>query len=115
MLQRDAASLRISRVARRLCSINEIFLSFFAWPYLTDAACLDFFQVVDHPTEGKVRSMRVSSQWSRSQPKPVRQAPQLGEHTIEILKEAALSHSEIETLLERKTVRSSKPNSTPEV
>jgi crotonobetainyl-CoA:carnitine CoA-transferase CaiB-like acyl-CoA transferase len=75
----------------------------------------DFFKVVDHPTEGKIRSMRVPSQWSRSQPEPVRQAPQLGEHTIEILKEAALSDSEIETLLECKTVRSSKPNSMPEI
>lgn len=46
-----------------------------------------FFEKVIHPTEGQMHSMRVSSRWTDSQPRPSRLAPTLGEHTFEILAE----------------------------
>jgi crotonobetainyl-CoA:carnitine CoA-transferase CaiB-like acyl-CoA transferase len=59
----------------------------------------DFFPVVEHPTEGAIRSMRVSATWSDTPAEPARLAPRLGEHSREILQEAGFSHEEIATLL----------------
>ncbi|MDO8279244.1 MAG: CoA transferase [Burkholderiaceae bacterium] len=47
-----------------------------------------FFQETEHPTEGRVRSMKVSSTWSATPARPTAFAPRLGEHTQEILREA---------------------------
>lgn len=60
-----------------------------------------YLPVVDHPTEGRVRDIRVPSTWSESQPDVRRHAPQLGEHSIEVLREAGLSEEQIAALLER--------------
>lgn len=43
-----------------------------------------FFEMVDHPTEGRIRSMRIPSRWSLTQPDPGRPAPGLDEHGEEI-------------------------------
>ncbi|NYT64198.1 CoA transferase [Alcaligenaceae bacterium] len=59
-----------------------------------------FFSVVEHPTEGSIRHMAVPSQWSETQPLPSRHAPVLGEHSIEILREAGYTPEHIATLLE---------------
>ncbi|MBE9607158.1 CoA transferase [Acetobacteraceae bacterium H6797] len=64
-------------------------------------AAIGFFRDEDHPVEGKIRSMRVPSRWSASQPEPSRLAPRLGEHTREVLAEAGMSPAEIEALLAR--------------
>lgn len=48
-----------------------------------------FFSTVEHASEGRIRSMRVTSQWSRSKPEEPRPAPRLGEHTEEVLREVA--------------------------
>ncbi len=40
----------------------------------------DRFPVVDHPTEGKIRSMKVSANWSATPVETDRLAPRLGEH-----------------------------------
>jgi crotonobetainyl-CoA:carnitine CoA-transferase CaiB-like acyl-CoA transferase len=68
---------------------------------LTDPhlAATDFFPVVEHPTEGAIRSMRVSATWSDTPAEPARLAPRLGEHSREILQEAGFSHEEIAALL----------------
>ncbi len=58
-----------------------------------------FFPTVEHPTEGRLISMRVPSTWSRSQPAPGRLAPRLGEHGEEILREAGYTGEEIEQLV----------------
>ncbi|WP_416897626.1 MAG: CaiB/BaiF CoA transferase family protein [Minwuia sp.] len=58
-----------------------------------------FYRTVEHPTEGRIRDMAVPSQWSRTQPEPVRPAPRLGEHSAEILREAGFDDSRIEAMM----------------
>ena len=59
---------------------------------------VDFFEVVDHPSEGPIRQMKPSSKWSES-PLQVRNlAPRLGEHSAEVLREAGYSGEEIAAL-----------------
>jgi crotonobetainyl-CoA:carnitine CoA-transferase CaiB-like acyl-CoA transferase len=59
----------------------------------------DFFPVVDHPSEGAIRSRRVSATWSETPAEPTRLAPRLSEHSEEILQEAGFSAEEIAALL----------------
>jgi len=58
-----------------------------------------FFPVVDHPTEGRIRNMKVSATWSETSVEPTRLAPRLNEHGAEILHEAGFSADEIEALV----------------
>jgi formyl-CoA transferase len=58
----------------------------------------DFFPVVDHPTEGPVRNMKVAATWSETFADPTRLAPRLNQHGAEILREAGFSTDEIATL-----------------
>lgn len=53
------------------------------------------FPVVDHPTEGRIRSMAPSARWSETKVEPSRLAPRLGEHSEEILRDAGFSTDEI--------------------
>ena len=57
-----------------------------------------FFKMVDHPTEGRLRTMAVPVSWSKTPPKPERQAPRLGEHSAEILREAGYDDDRIRAL-----------------
>ena len=57
-----------------------------------------FFDVVEHPSEGPIRSMAIPSQWSRTPPKVARQAPRLGEHSAQVLAEAGYSDDQIRAL-----------------
>ena len=62
-------------------------------------ASTGFFPVVDHPSEGKIRSMKASARWSETPSEPSRLAPRLNEHGDEILREAGFSENEIATLV----------------
>ena len=65
-------------------------------PHLAETG---FFSTVDHPSEGKLRSMAVPSQWSASPPAVSRPAPRLGEHSIEVLREAGYTDAEIDVMI----------------
>jgi crotonobetainyl-CoA:carnitine CoA-transferase CaiB-like acyl-CoA transferase len=58
-----------------------------------------FFPVVDHPSEGKIRSMKAPARWSETPSRPSRLAPRHNEHGGEIHKEAGFSGEEIATLV----------------
>src|SRR6202034_1200695 len=62
-------------------------------------AATGFFPVVDHSSEGKIRSMKASARWSETPSEPSRLAPRLNEHGGEILEEAGFSEDEIATLV----------------
>ena len=62
-------------------------------------AAIEYFREVEHPSEGRIRSMAVPSEWSESAPGYRRHAPRLGEHTREILREAGLQDGAIEQLI----------------
>ena len=62
-------------------------------------AAIGFFSTVEHPSEGRLKSMAVPSEWSESAPGYRRHAPRLGEHTREVLREAGYSDAQVEALL----------------
>jgi len=61
-------------------------------------AATGYFQTVEHPSEGRLHTTAVPSEWSESAPEYRRHAPRLGEHTREVLREAGLSDGEIDAL-----------------
>ena len=63
-----------------------------------------FFRHYEHPTEGKLVGTSVPTRWSTARRESVLPAPHLGENTIEILREAGLSQTEIDQLVATKTV-----------
>lgn len=67
----------------------------------------DFFPVVEHPTEGSIRSMKVSATWSETKVEPARLAPRLNEHGEEILREAGFSREEISAMIREGVTRPS--------
>jgi len=77
---------------QRMNSLEDIV----ADPHL---AAIGYLRTVEHPTEGKIKSLAVPSEWSESTPEYRRHAPRLGEHTREVLAEAGYSSDRIEKLL----------------
>ncbi len=69
----------------------------------------DFFPVSDHPTEGRIRNMKVAAKWSDTPVETTRLAPRLGEHSAEILHEAGFSADEIAAMV-RDGVTKAAPN-----
>jgi len=61
-------------------------------------AAVDFFQTLDHPTEGRIRVVGIPSRWSRSRLAINRHPPGLGEHTAEVLREVGLSDAAVARL-----------------
>ena len=63
-------------------------------------AAIGYFKQIEHPTEGRIKSMAVPSEWSESKPEYRRHAPRLGEHTREVLLEAGYDDRAIDRLIE---------------
>src|SRR6185312_3414861 len=70
-------------------------------PHLADAG---FFRFEEHPSEGRIRTMREPSTWSETMPPTGRFAPRLGQHTREILAEAGFAPDAIDALIARHAV-----------
>jgi crotonobetainyl-CoA:carnitine CoA-transferase CaiB-like acyl-CoA transferase len=71
-------------------------------PHLVAAG---MFPVVEHPSEGPIRNMKVAANFSRTPVETVRLAPQLGQHSEEILREAGLAADEIADLMRDGVIR----------
>ncbi len=77
---------------QRMNSIDDIL----ADPHLN---AIGYFSVREHPSEGRIRTLAVPSEWSESQPEYRRHAPRLGEHTREVLGELGYSQDKVDELL----------------
>ena len=60
---------------------------------------VNFWQEVDHPTEGRLRMTRFPVTFSETPADVRRLQPRLGEHSVEVLREAGLSQQAIDALL----------------
>jgi len=77
-----------------------------AMPYHTPDTIFDdphlrevgFFEWRDHPTEGRVRMMRLPNKWSCGTRRDWNPAPKLGQQSVEVLREVGLSDAEIEAM-----------------
>jgi crotonobetainyl-CoA:carnitine CoA-transferase CaiB-like acyl-CoA transferase len=59
-----------------------------------------FFRTIDHPTEGRIVLADVPTAFSKSPGGIDRHAPLLGEHSVELLREAGLSDDEIAAMVQ---------------
>jgi crotonobetainyl-CoA:carnitine CoA-transferase CaiB-like acyl-CoA transferase len=58
-----------------------------------------FWQEFDHPSEGRLRCSKPPMNFSITPASIRRMAPRLGEHSIEVLREAGISQETIEAML----------------
>lgn len=65
---------------------------------------VDFFEALEHPSEGRVRAMRVSSRWSDADLSIYRHAPRAGEQSVEVLREAGFGRDRIDRLLASRAI-----------
>ena len=72
-------------------------------PHLTEVG---FFQEIDHPVAGHIRLPRYPASFSTGLPDELRPAPQLAQHSREVLLEAGLDEAAIDGLIEAGTVGS---------
>ena len=62
-------------------------------------SAVDFFQEVEHPSEGPMRMTAVASSWSETKPAVSRQAPRLGEDSQQVLQELGFCDDQIQNLV----------------
>jgi crotonobetainyl-CoA:carnitine CoA-transferase CaiB-like acyl-CoA transferase len=65
-------------------------------------AAVDFFPVSDHPSEGRIRTMRPPVRFGAADCRLRRPAPRLGEHSREILRELGGGDAEVEDFFSRR-------------
>jgi len=65
-------------------------------PHLKDVG---FFELKDHPTEGKTRVMRSPNRWSSGVRREWNPAPKLGQQSVEILREIGYSDADIDAMV----------------
>ena len=58
-----------------------------------------YWKEVEHPTEGKIRMPDIPPRFSRTAPEIRRLQPRLGEHSLEVFREAGFSEDRIATML----------------
>lgn len=61
---------------------------------------VNLLPTVEHPTQGAIRQVAIPSCWSRSPPSIRQHAPQLGEHSVEVLREAGFDAAEIARMID---------------
>ncbi len=75
-------------------------------PHLKD---IGFFSRIEHPTEGRIWNMRLPNKLSGGARRDFRAAPKIGEHSIEILREAGYGDAAIEAMVESKATVDGRP------
>jgi len=60
---------------------------------------IGFFQLKEHPTEGRTRNMRLPNKWSCDVRREWNPAPKLGQHSVDVLSEAGYGDAEIEAMI----------------
>jgi crotonobetainyl-CoA:carnitine CoA-transferase CaiB-like acyl-CoA transferase len=58
-----------------------------------------FWKEFEHPSEGKIRAPDIPPRFSRSKPEIRRLQPRLGEHSVEVLREAGFSQAEVDAMV----------------
>ena len=58
-----------------------------------------FWKELEHPSEGKIRAPDIAPRFSRTKPEIRRLQPRLGEHSVEVLKEAGFSQAEVDAMV----------------
>ncbi len=66
-------------------------------PHLKD---IGFFETIEHPTEGKIINMKLPNKLSRGARTDFLPAPNIGQQSVDILREAGLSDAEIDALVQ---------------
>jgi crotonobetainyl-CoA:carnitine CoA-transferase CaiB-like acyl-CoA transferase len=76
-------------------------------------AAVDFFPVSEHPSEGRIRTVRPPVRFGAAGCGLRRPAPRLGQHSREILREAGLGDAEIDDLIAQKIAIVAAPHPDP--
>jgi crotonobetainyl-CoA:carnitine CoA-transferase CaiB-like acyl-CoA transferase len=61
-----------------------------------------FWKTVEHPSEGTLRMPDIPPRFSKTPPEIRRLQPRLGEHSVEVLREAGMTQSDIDAMLASK-------------